>query len=271
MFVADFYPLTTVNFLNFRKKISFHRQDVTDFKQAFWLDRTFCKCCTAGNLVTHLNLHTSCKWYHIFAFTSLTFNVNFLSTSCGIFINSCNFTLNFCDNRFPFRVTSFKDFLDTRKTLCDIAVRGNTTRVEGTHCKLCTRFTDRLGSDCTNCFTNLNRITSRQVNTITVTADTVACVTCKYATDSNLFNTSIDDLTSNIFCNQFVWTDNKLTSFWMFNRFLSVTTLKTFFKWLNHFFTICDRADIKTTVCSTVIFTNDNVLGNVNQTTSQVT
>ena len=30
--------------------------------------------------------------------------------------------------------------------------------MEGTHCKLCTRFTDRLSGNCTNCFTNFNRI-----------------------------------------------------------------------------------------------------------------
>ena len=143
--------------------------------------------------------------------------------------------------------------------------------MEGTHCKLCTRFPDRLGSDCTNCFTNFNRITSRQVDTVTVTADTVTSVTCKYRADSHFFHTSIDNFTRLVFCNQLIWTDNHCTSFWMFNSFLSVTTVETLFKRLDHFFSFCDRTDQETTVSSTVVLTDDNVLGNVNQTTSQVT
>ena len=40
---------------------------------------------------------------------------------------------------------------------------GNAARMERTHCKLCTRLTDGLGSDNTNCFTNLNCLTCCKV------------------------------------------------------------------------------------------------------------
>ena len=72
--------------------------------------------------VTNFYFHTSCKWNDIFTHSSLTLNEDFLSTCRSIFFDFDNSTLNFSDNRFPFRVTCFKDFLDTWKTLCDIGV-----------------------------------------------------------------------------------------------------------------------------------------------------
>ena len=155
--------------------------------------------------------------------------------------------------------------------MCDIGIRGNTTRVEGTHGQLCTRLPDRLGSDGSDCFTDFNCITRCQVDTVTVTADTVAGVTCKDGADCHFFNTSINDFTRLVFCDQFIWTNNDRTSFWMFNCFLSVTTIETLFQRLDHLLAFCDRSDKKSTICTTVIFTDNHILGNVNQTTSQVT
>ena len=195
VFVADFYPLATVYFLYFRKEVSFNRQDITNGKETFWLDRTFCQCCTTRDLISHFDFHAGCVRDNVFSLTSRTTNKDFLGTCRSIFFNGCDFPFNLSDDRFPFRIAGFKDFLDTRKTLRDIGIWGNPTRVEGTHCKLCTRFPDRLGCDGSDCFTHFNCITSRQVDTVTVTADTMAGVTCKDRTDSDFFNTSIDNFT----------------------------------------------------------------------------
>ena len=53
------------------------------------------------------------------------------------------------DNRKSFRFSGFKQFLDTRKTLRDVAA-GNTAGVERTHSQLGTRFTDGLCRDDTD-------------------------------------------------------------------------------------------------------------------------
>ena len=68
------------------------------------------------------------------------------------------------------RLTCFEQFFDTRKTLGDI-VTGNTAGVERTHGELCTRFTDGLSSDDTNCFTDFNFSLVSQVTAIALDAD----------------------------------------------------------------------------------------------------
>ena len=222
-------------------------------------------------MVAYFNLHAGCKWHHIFTFASGTCNKDFLGPSRSIFFDGSNFTLDFSDDCFTFWIAGFKDFLDTRETLRDIGIRGNTTRVEGTHGQLCTRLPDRLSSDGSDCFTDFNRITRCQVDTVTMTADTVAGVTCKDRANRHFVNTSINNLARLVFRDQFIWTNNDSTSFWMFNCFLSVTTIETLFKRLDHFLAFCDRSDEQAAICTTVVFTDNHILGNVNQTTSQVT
>ena len=143
--------------------------------------------------------------------------------------------------------------------------------MEGTHGQLGTRLTDGLSSDCTDCFTHFNRITCRQVDTVTVAANPMTSVTCKYAADGHFVHTSIDNFTGNIFGNQLIWTDDHRTSFRMFDSLLGVATLQTLFQRLDHLFAIGDRGDVQTTVGSTVVLTDDDILGHVNQTTSQIT
>ena len=99
----------------------------------------------------------------------------------------------------------------------------------------------------------------------------MAGVTCKDAADGHFVHTSIDNFTGNIFCNQLIWTNDDCTSFRMLNSLLGVATLQTLFQWLDHLFAIGDRGDIQTTVSTTVVLTDDDILGHVNQTTSQIT
>ena len=77
------------------------------------------------------------------------------------FCNPCKFRNN-CK---AFRLSGFKNFLDTGKALCDI-VTSNTPCVEGTHSKLCARFANRLGCNDAYGFTYLYSLASRHVCTI---------------------------------------------------------------------------------------------------------
>ena len=56
-------------------------------------------------------------------------------------------TRYFCKNGDFFRPSDFKELLNSRKTLGDIfsGKLANTAGMEGTHRKLCARFSDRLG------------------------------------------------------------------------------------------------------------------------------
>ncbi len=66
------------------------------------------------------------------------------------------------NNRKSLRLPCLKKLLDTRKTLCDIITR-HTAGMEGSHGKLCTRLTDRLRGNNTDCLTNLDRRTGRHI------------------------------------------------------------------------------------------------------------
>jgi hypothetical protein len=53
--------------------------------------------------------------------------------------------------------------------------------------------------------------------------------------------------------------------------FLSITADQTLFQGLNDFIAFLDRTDDQTTIGAAIVFTDNNILRNVNQTTSQVT
>ncbi|MNZ97516.1 hypothetical protein D3C78_1167580 [compost metagenome] len=57
----------------------------------------------------------------------------------------------------------------------------------------------------------------------------------------------------------------------MLNRFENITTFNTIIQSLDNFFTVLDNSNSKAFICTTIFFSNDNVLGYVNETTSQVT
>ena len=149
-----------------------------------WIYTTFCK------LVTCFEDFALCYFYTrtirdkicslIFKFV-ICYN-NFTLLLC---ITDRNSTTNLCDNCKSFWLTSLKKLLDTRKTLCNI-ISGNTTTMECTHSKLCTRLTDRLCCYDTNCFTDLNRLTCCKVGTVTLSTNTDMGFTGKYCTNLNL-------------------------------------------------------------------------------------
>ena len=61
--------------------------------------------------------------------------------------------------------------------------------MERTHRELRTRLTNRLGSDYTNGFANIDKVTTTQIATIAVAADPVSCLTRDRAANFNLVHT----------------------------------------------------------------------------------
>ena len=93
-----------------------------------------------------------------------------LTTSLLCILN-VYYTTEFSDDSKTLWLTCLKKLLNSRKTLCDIAA-GNTTGMECTHGQLCTRLTDRLGCNNTNCFTNLYRLSGCHVCTVALSTHT---------------------------------------------------------------------------------------------------
>ena len=93
-----------------------------------------------------------------------------------IFLTSCSVV--------SFNSTKFVYFQNTVVFRCNAVfcsnVRSNTTDMECTQCQLCTRLTDRLGSDNSDNFTFLNHAACCQVTTVTLSTNTFLRFTGKY-------------------------------------------------------------------------------------------
>ena len=63
----------------------------------------------------------------------------------------------------------------------------NTAGVERSHCQLCTRLTDRLGGNYTNCFAYINRLRSSKVHTVTLRTNTNLTAAFNHRTYLNFF------------------------------------------------------------------------------------
>ena len=94
-------------------------------------------------------------------------------------------TADFRDDSVALRLTSFKQFFDTRKTLGNIAGRCNTAGMEGTHRQLCTRFPDGLGCNGADRFADIDLAASTEVAAIALSTDTVTAVAGKDAADAD--------------------------------------------------------------------------------------
>ena len=81
------------------------------------------------------------------------------------------------------RLSCLEKLFDTGKTLCDILTACDTARMEGTHGKLCTRLTDGLSCDNTNCFTDSNGHTVGKVGAVALSADAMFCTAVEDGAD----------------------------------------------------------------------------------------
>ena len=135
-----------------------------------WVYATFCQLITSfKNLAFHYLDPGSVRdqvGLGIAAFHICNGNLTFLLCILNVY-----YTTEFSDDSKTLWLTCLKKLLNSRKTLCDIAA-GNTTGMECTHGQLCTRLTDRLGCNNTNCFTNLYRLSGCHVCTVALSTHT---------------------------------------------------------------------------------------------------
>ena len=85
-----------------------------------------------------------------------------------------NVTFDFADDGERLGLSCFEELFNTGKTLCDVRTGSNTAGMEGSHRKLCTRFTDRLSGDDADCFTDGDRLAGCKVRAVALDAGTVA-------------------------------------------------------------------------------------------------
>ena len=182
--------------------------------------------------------------------------------------NSSN-TSKLCDDSKSFRFSCLKKLLNTRKTLCDI-ITGNTTGVESTHCKLCTRLTDRLSSDNTNCLTNLYCLTGCHVCTVAFCTNTDFRTAGKNCTDfyflkrfSVLIYTFAHNQSCTFRCDHMICC-NKYVSVCIVNIFTCKTSCDTLLEALDFLFAIHECTYVHTSsltsIFTAICLTNDQIL-----------
>ena len=143
MLIVNINTLCTICKLNFFNKVIINSFFTKDSKNIMRIYSTECKFCTFFNM---------CTLYDIFAKSCTVRNKIFLFFCCILIINNymatlldffkSNITFDFRKNSKLLWLSCLKKFFYTRKTLCNICTAGNTTGMECSHCKLCTRFTD---------------------------------------------------------------------------------------------------------------------------------
>jgi len=139
MLIININTLNTINLLNFTKHIILNSSYAKDSNDIMWVLWTFCDFFTLNNNLSFLNLNSCISWYRIsFWVTLIISNYNICLLLC---LRKANNTTEFCKNCKALWLSCLEKFLYSRKTLSNV-ITGNTTCMECSHSKLCTRLTD---------------------------------------------------------------------------------------------------------------------------------
>ena len=143
MLIVDINTLCTICKLNFLNKVVINSLFTENCKNIVRINSTESKLSTLSNMST---------LYDIFAKSCTVRNKILLLLSSILIINDnvtalfdflkTNITFDFRKDSKLLWLSCLKEFLNTRKTLCDICTAGYTTGMECSHCKLSTRLTD---------------------------------------------------------------------------------------------------------------------------------
>ena len=149
--------------------------------------------------------------------------------------------------------------------------RCRTTDVERTHRQLCTRLTDGLCRDNADSFTFVDDVATRQVTTIAVRTYTKVGVTGYNRANFHRVNRVRFQQITPLFMQQRVARNQNIRRTRLQNVFCGYTTQNAIAQWLFNITTLDNRGHGDTFQRATVVFGNNQILCNVNQTTRQVT
>ena len=270
MLIVDINTLHTINTLYFLNQIILHSLCTADCKNVMRIYGTFCNSGTGFDFLTFFYSNAGTERNQIRLLVS-DFIVGYNNMTVLFDFLKGNYTADFTDNCKMFWFTSFKQFFNTRQTLCNIFRTCNTACVECSHGQLSTRFTDRLCCNNTNCLTNINRFSVCQVGTVTFFTNTVFCCTVKNRTNFNFLNAAAYNDIRITVVHQFIFGNQYFAGCFIYKIMQQVSAYETFGQRFNGFFTLSDIKYFKTFCCSAIVFTDNHFLRNVYQTTGQVT
>src|SRR3989344_3520169 len=168
----------------------------------------------------------------IFLYFCLVFfiwqNNNFsFSTSVN---NLDNSTFYFADNSRYLWNSSFKNFLNTGKTLSNISTnRRCTSGVEGSHRQLSSWFTNSLGSDCSHCFSKIYQFVASQIQSVTFLTNTSCRLTRHRRAYYHFLYSCIFHCSCIVSSNKMIFLKQNISVF-VFCFLCQISTLNTLFK-----------------------------------------
>ena len=143
--------------------------------------------------------------------------------------------------------------------------------MEGTEGQLCTRLTDGLRRDDTDCFTLLDHLTGSEVTSVTLRTNTMLGFTGEYGTDNNLFDTCCFDRFASSLTDLFAGSDDEVTVVIM-DIVYGYTTEDTGGEGcFDVTVLVFDRTCCNTTEGTTVFLIDDDIMRYIDETTSEVT
>jgi len=148
----------------------------------------------------------------------------------------------------------------------------STTDVERTHGQLGTRLTDGLCGDNADSLAHIDLVATGQVTAITLGTDTVTSLTGDRRANPDFVHTGTLKGFNRFLIQQDAGLDNGIVLVrWRKGCSGGNTTKHTITQRYNHVATLDVRRHQQTFFGTTIGFGNDQILGNVNQTASQVT
>ena len=265
--VVNVYTLGYVNVLYLVNDVTKRSVWIGQTQQVVWVYRTL------GQLLANLYFATiGNTWEHLSTsrngvLADVTFLVMDGQGLAVLVTNNLQRTSNFSQHSLALRLTSFKKLGNTRQTVSNVFTC-NTARVERTHRQLRTRLTNGLSSNNTSSSANVYRTRSCQVPTVALLANAVFSMTSHNCAMLNLANACvIKRLELSNGGRIFASLHDDLARFFAYCRLSQATT----YQGIVDFALSVKQWALDTIGSAAVELANNNVLSNVNQTTSKVT
>ena len=274
--VVDADALRAVHIVNAVHNVELCCAWAEDAKDLLWIDRTFHQLGTGGDVLAVLDQQWSATG-HLVGDVLHARNIRGENDVTAILVLlNVNSSVVLGDRRLALRSTSLEELRHTRKTLSDIGCRSDATRVEGTQGQLRTRLADGLCCDDADCLANINQVVGCQGPTVALGAHATLGFAGQHGANLDGGNAVLDEHSDDvhIHCGVALGQNGGLIA-WI-NDILSEHTRVSR--------GICELVDAQgavvvalgdrdddTLLGAAILFAHDHILGNVDQTTGEVT